>query len=340
MNADDRHSLDSYGFRPGAEQFPLMVVAVLSYRCNAECNHCPYTHTDIRDKYQDSVFMAPEIFRRLASEVGAYGAFLRVSGGGEPMLHPQAVELLHYAKTAGCRIGLITNGSAFTEDSTRSLLADGVDMIEFSVDAADAETYGRVRAKLGWDRLVRNVARMIEMRDRMGSTSRIIASGIVQRGVDIEAVERYWRGIGVDGFIQRKFLTWGWLDKSMSADLRGYIDPQTTPCPYPFERLGVDAKGNVMLCIHDLKVEQPAGNIRELSIRDIWLGDAMRWFREKHLALRGREVPLCADCPDWEYRTWTHSYYRVAAEAEENRARRVATSGPGSPSPDRRSGSK
>ena len=323
MNNDARHTLDSYGFRPGAEKFPLMVVAVLSYKCNAECNHCPYTHTDIRDQYRDSVFMAPDIFRRLAGEVGAHGAYLRVSGGGEPMLHPNAVELLQYAKAAGCRIGLITNGTAFTEDSSRAILEAGVDMIEFSVDAADAATYERVRAKLNWDRLVRNVTRMIALRDRLHASSKIIASGIIQQGVSIDEVESFWRKVGVDGFIRRKFLTWGWLDKSMSADLHGFIDPQTTPCPYPFERLGVDAKGNVMLCIHDLRVERSGGNIQQTSIADIWSSDAMREFRELHLALRGREHPLCADCPDWEYRTWTHPYYRVAAEAETHRQQRL-----------------
>ncbi len=326
MNPDETHTLDSYGFRPGAERFPLMVVIVLLYRCNAECNHCPYTHTDIRDKYADSVFMAPEVFRKIATEVGAHGAVLRVSGGGEPMLHPEAVELLEFAKRAGCRVGLITNGSAFTEESSRTILEAGVDMIEFSVDAADAVTYARVRAKLNWDRLVRNVSRMIALRDHLGSPSKIIASGIIQQGVEIEEVEGFWRHVGVDGFIQRKFLTWGWLDQSMSADRRGFIDPQTTPCPYPFERLGIDAKGNVMLCIHDLRVEQSGGNVADVSIQDIWLGDAMREFRNKHLALRGREVPLCAECPDWQYRTWTHPYYRVVEESEQVRRRRLSES--------------
>jgi len=188
--------------------------------------------------------------------------------------------------------------------------------------------YERARAKLNWDRLVRNVTRTIAIRDALQAPSRIIASGIIQQGVEIDAVERFWRELGVDGFIQRKFLTWGWLDTSMSADRRGFIDPQTTPCPYPFERMGVDAKGNVMLCIHDLKVERPGGNITERSIQEIWLSDAMREFRAMHLALRGREHPLCADCPDWEYRTWTHPYYRVAAEAEETRRRRLGVVDP------------
>ena len=53
---------------------------------------------------------------------GPHGAYLRISGGGEPMLHPQATELLVYAKSNGCKIGLITNGSLFDEENSRALL--------------------------------------------------------------------------------------------------------------------------------------------------------------------------------------------------------------------------
>ncbi len=59
--------------------------------------------------------MPEAIFKKIADESGPHGAYLRISGGGEPMLHPQATELLVYAKSKGCKIGLITNGSLFNE---------------------------------------------------------------------------------------------------------------------------------------------------------------------------------------------------------------------------------
>lgn len=130
-----------YGLRPEAAEFPMMLVLSFVYPCNAECPHCPYTNSNIRDSYKDVPYMPDDVFKKIADEAGQYGAYLRISGGGEPMLHPHAVELLTYAKRVGCKIGLITNGSAFTEKNSRALLDAGVDMIEFSVDARDAETY-------------------------------------------------------------------------------------------------------------------------------------------------------------------------------------------------------
>ena len=151
------HTQDRYGIRPEAQDFPMMVVMSFVYVCNARCPNCPYTNSNIREDYRDRPLMREDTFKLIADECGPHHAWLRLSGGGEPMLHPQAVELIEYAKAKGCKIGLITNGSRFDETSLARLLACGTDMIEFSVDAGDPVTYERVRPGLDWERLVRTV---------------------------------------------------------------------------------------------------------------------------------------------------------------------------------------
>lgn len=314
---------EEYGLRPEASVFPMMLVLSFVYPCNAECPHCPYTNSNIRDTYKDVPNMPEAIFKKIADEAGPHGAYLRISGGGEPMLHPKAVELLTYAKQVGCKIGLITNGSVFTERNSPPLLEAGVDMIEFSVDARDPETYAIVRKGLKWDRLLRNARRMLEMRNRMGSPSKIVASGVNQKGVDIDAVERFWRDeIGVDNFIKRKFLTWGvntTLEGSRSADPAPYLDTDEVPCPFIFERLNIDSRGNVMVCGYDIAANTSMGMVGQQSIQEIWHGEGFRYYREKHLAKRGNDISMCRTCPDWKYRSWQHNYWKVVKDAEGQR---------------------
>lgn len=321
------HTQQEYGLRSEASEFPMMLVLSFVYPCNAECPHCPYTNSNIRDSYKDVPFMPETIFKQIADESGPYGAYLRISGGGEPMLHPKATELLVYAKQVGCKIGLITNGSAFTKRNSLALLEAGVDMIEFSVDACDETTYAVVRKGLKWDRLLRNARRMIEMRNRLGSASKIVASGVNQQGVDIDAVEKFWReGIGVDNFIKRKFLTWGvntHLDGLRSADPAPYLDTDEVPCPFIFERLNIDSRGNVMVCGYDIAANTSMGIVGRQTIKEIWHGDGFRHYREKHLAKRGSDIPMCATCPDWKYRSWQHNYWKVVRNAEANRLQKI-----------------
>ena len=128
----------------------MMSVLSFVYACNARCPNCPYNNSDIRAKYKGAIFMPENIFKKIADESGEHGSYLRLSGGGEPMLHPQAVDLMLYAKSRGAKIGLITNASKFTRQDLEKLIAAGVDAIECSVDAPDEVTYNKVRPGLDW----------------------------------------------------------------------------------------------------------------------------------------------------------------------------------------------
>lgn len=325
------HTQDQYGLRPEASQFPMMLVLSFVYPCNALCPHCPYTNSQIRKEYRDAPYMSEEIFKRIADESGSHGAYLRISGGGEPMLHPQGVELLVYAKKAGCKVGLITNGSLFDEENSRSFLESGIDMIEFSVDACDEKTYSVVRKGLEWDELLKNVKRMLALRNKMRSTSKIVASCVNQDGVDVDEVERFWvNNIGIDYMIKRKYLTWGvntTLTSEKSADPIAYLNTDEAPCPFIFERLNIDSRGNVMVCGYDISANTSMGNVNTESISDIWHGEGFAYYRDKHLSGKGKDVPLCSSCPDWKYRSWQHNYWKVVKNAEDVRVKKLKTLG-------------
>lgn len=325
------HGADHYGLRPEASQYPMMLVLSFVYPCNALCPHCPYTNSNIRKEYRDAPHMSEAIFKKIADESGQYGAYLRISGGGEPMLHPQATELLIYAKRVGCKIGLITNGSLFDEENSRALINAGVDMIEFSVDACDPQIYAVVRKGLDWNDLVANTRRMLALRNEQRGSSKIIASAVAQIGVDMAAVEKFWvEEIGVDYLIKRKFLTWGnntTLDGSRSTDPMAYLNTDEMPCPFIFERLNIDSRGNVMVCGYDISAVTSMGNVVTETVRDIWHGEGFRFYRDKHLAGRGKDIALCAGCPDWKYRSWQHNYWKVVKNAEAARDSKLASLG-------------
>lgn len=318
-----KHTVKTFGLRTQAREFPMMCVLSFVYVCNSRCPSCPYTNSGIRKSYRDRLFMKPETFRRIADECGRYGAWLRISGGGEPMLHPQAVELMEYAKKVGAKVGLITNGSRFDLSSIKRLLKSQIDMIEFSVDAGDPHTYAELRPGLNWQRLVRNVKRMVVWRNKLKSKTKIIASAVNQVGVDIKNIEKKW-GPLVDNFQKRKYLTWGINDPNYSADATPYLPPEAhIPCPFIFERLNIDSRGKVMACGFDIVGKTNMGNIHRQSIQKIWHGPQFEFYRQMHLAKRGQEIPLCKNCPDWQYRSWKHNYWKLVKNAERRRRSKI-----------------
>ncbi|WGS65723.1 radical SAM/SPASM domain-containing protein [Marinitoga aeolica] len=319
------HVPKEYKMREEAKDFPLMVVLSVTYVCNAKCPSCPYTISTIRDNYREGLYIKEELFKKIADECGKYGAYIRLTGGGEPMLHPKMVELIEYAKKAGAKIGLITNGSLFNEENSKRLIEANIDMIEFSVDAAKKEDYEKIRVGLSWENLVKNVERMVELRNKLKSKTKIIVSAIVQQGINPDEILDFWKE-KADHVQLRKFLTWGMGDPSKSADPTPYL-PSTAPCPWPFERLNIDTLGNVAMCGYDIAFETNFGNVNEKSIKEIWKGGEFERIRKLHLEGRMDEIPLCKNCTDRKYRTWNYNYYKLVEIAEENRKKKLNKEG-------------
>lgn len=330
---DATHTRKMYGIENGAEDFPKMVVVSVTYICNAKCPHCPYTenNSDLRKSYKDALYIPPELFRKIADECGKFHSYIRITGGGEPLLHKDMVPLIEYAKSVGSRVWLNTNGSLFTGKAADRLLACGIDFIEFSVDAADEETYKKVRPGIDFNKLVSNIKYVIEKRNSSKYSARIAVSVINQKIIKdkIDGITKFWLKLGVDEVIKRKFLTWGStteINPDNSADPSPYlIKEKGIPCPYPFHRLNIDTRGKVEVCGFDIAGRTNFGNVNKQSIQEIWKGPDFDYWRKMHLEGRGGELPLCRECPDWQYRSWNYNWERVLKTSEIHRQEALDT---------------
>ena len=336
VTSPEKHLPAKYGFKPGAEAFPLHVPVSVAYPCNALCPSCPFhvETSDIRKQHNDTPFVRQDVWEGLAREAGPHAAWLRMSGGGEPSLHPRYVEMVCFAKEQGCHVWSNTNGSrksrrapGMSLDILEEILRAGIDVIEFSVDAGDPNTYAVVRAGLDWDILNQNVRYGLLRRTLK---TRIVVSIIDQRACpDPDAAEAYWRSRGVDHVIRRKFLRWqdggnpiapdGGRETTPLIDSLGeHGDP--VPCPWLWERLNVDSDGRVAQCGDDILFKSGAslGYIHRPDLPDgartlaeVWSGPFMGHLRAEHLAGRGMKQPLCSTCTDACTKSWRYNWEKA-----------------------------
>jgi MoaA/NifB/PqqE/SkfB family radical SAM enzyme len=248
------------------------------------------------------------------------------------------VEMIERAKGRGARVWLNTNGSMFgptakLRGKLERILRAGIDLIEFSMDAGEAETYATVRPPHGgrprdplawWNRHVDNVRAALALRRQFASPTRVVVSIIRQKEMEgrLEAATRFWLDdVGVDEVITRKFLTW---DDNTRMSFGTALDPhlyadlppgRKEPCVWPFERLNVDTLGRVALCGQDIGYHT-AGlfpNVRDTPIREIWRGERFNWYRRMHLEGRGAECWPCRGCSAWlaGIRDWQYGWLQV-----------------------------
>ena len=339
----------TFGLRRGAEEFPLMVVMSMIYPCNYGCPNCPYTDANsaIRQFYREQKgdLFPVALWDKIAAEAGPYGAWLRCTGGGEPMLHPHMVDLIERAKGHGARVWLNTNGSMFgpTEKLRTKLqrvIRAGIDLIEFSMDAGDAETYAVVRPPRGgpprdaqkwWLDVVASVRAALALRKEYGAPTRVVVSIIRQQQIEgkLEAAIDFWlKEVGVDEVITRKFLTWDdntQIDSAKALDPHLYGDLPTEkkePCVWPFERMNIDTLGRVALCGQDIsfRTSHLFPNANDVSIKEIWRGGRFNWYRQLHLSGHGAEAWPCRGCSAWlaGVRDWKHGWLKVLKNSGEH----------------------
>lgn len=100
-----REMLESGNIRPVHPQ------VLLTNRCQLSCPYCSCMKHRKCDA--DSFFPSP-LMERYLGELSVLGArAVTLTGGGEPLLHPEFGKVVGRARAAGLEVGLVTNGEAF-----------------------------------------------------------------------------------------------------------------------------------------------------------------------------------------------------------------------------------
>ena len=322
MTADryKEHLPNRFGLKEGAESFPLMVLPSVSNACNSSCVHCWYTAKPRLRKRDGITYMPAALLEKIflqVSENNQHRPLVRITGTGEPFLMPGLTEVLvDGCGDKGVRAAVITNGVLVTPERSARLIDAGIEAIECSVDASDQRSYEKIRKGLKFAELIRNIDFMLEYRAKKNSPVRILVSVVDnEKEIDGAAVEAFWKQ-KVDHVIMRKYLTYGQLSEdNYSQD--AYLPPdERVPCPYPFERMVILADGSVTFCNFDVEDSLFMGNINTRTIQEIWQGEAFQQWRDLVLAGRFEDVPLCAKCSDWKYKSWTHNFFKVLKKTE------------------------
>lgn len=109
-------------------------------RCNSNCLYCYNVWKQDQSYPQEELPLSKikELFDRILTENSLAGVTL---AGGEPLLHPDIVEVAAFLKAKKVRVGLATNGSLLDETMTRKLIDAGVDYFEISLPGLEEKTY-------------------------------------------------------------------------------------------------------------------------------------------------------------------------------------------------------
>ncbi|MBN1157293.1 radical SAM protein [Candidatus Woesearchaeota archaeon] len=303
-----------YGFANERErEFPPMVVMGILNVCNLKCIHC-YSRKYMESPDFKPSYMKWDLYKKIVDEIANYpGTVLRFTCDGEPTIHPDFFDMLAYAKKLGVSpITFNTNGLALNRDSIRLLVVLGIEAIEFSLDAFHKETYKRVRAGSDFDRVMKNVDHLLELRKKLGGKTKLLVSIIDQPEVkdEIEDFKRYWVK-KADKVIVRPFVSQkGLVDKHKES-----LKPKDRwPCQQFWRRINLTPEGYAEYCVDDWLDQTKIGDVNNQSLKEIWQSEAYQKFREIHLKGEYHKMKQCKDCVEWMVAPWDHDFFSAMKE--------------------------
>ncbi len=301
-----------YGFGPGLPaEFPSQVLMDITEVCNLACVHCPHPDFKASEHYAGR-FLDPALNAKMVDEVRRHGAgrtqYIRYASNGEPLAHPRAYDLLDEAvRYSGVYVTLTTNGTIMNERRTTRLLEAGVHMIDVSIDAFRPETYARIRRNGRLEVTRANVLRLLAWVREARAATRVVVSYVEQaeNAAETADFERFWRDAGAHAVVIRRQHSCSGA-KIELADLRRSATRalDRRPCLYPWERVAVNARGDLAFCPSDWVHGSVIADYRKTTIAEAWRGPAYERLRAAHLANDFGAHAFCGQCPDWETTRW------------------------------------
>jgi len=134
-------------------------------RCNLSCRTC------MRNTWEEplgtmSLAVFDSLLRQIADLPGLQTA--QLSGIGEPLLHPQIVEMVGALKARGLAVEIVTNATLLNAERSEALIRAGLDRLVVSLDGARAAGYEDVREGAQFKAVVENMRTLRTLRSRLG----------------------------------------------------------------------------------------------------------------------------------------------------------------------------
>lgn len=298
---------------------PLSVFLEPTNLCNFRCTACVHGHPKTRSDLKPFRHMDIRLFEKIVAELrdweGPPLRLLRLAVLGEPLLHPQILEMIQMAKEARIadRVDTFSNGSLLTEEMSEKLVDSGLDHIRFSVYSVIQERHKEVtRSNLEITTIHRNISSLRAIRDKKGkSKPHILVKmfdayggendiffemyGDIADEVSLEKVHNATRYSGIN--LVREYYHDSRIEQLTQRDYHDSLHRHTA-CPRPFLALVVSSAGDVLLCTHDAPRATKVGDVNQSSLQSIWEGKELFEFRKMHLLGRKHENILCKNC-DW-----------------------------------------
>jgi radical SAM protein with 4Fe4S-binding SPASM domain len=284
---------------------PWTIFIDVTNRCNFRCVYCPTGNPDmIKHVERHTGHMPMDLYRKIVNDMRELDPRPRVVNlykDGEPLFHPNFVEMVHVLYDAGVtdRIYTKTNGELITKN--KGLASAPLDMLGISVPHSDPDKIPDVVGKkVNYQKYIDGIKALYEDSRR----SFTINAKMAFYNMTDDDVEKFYHDfepicdtVAIEGLH-------GWGANDLGDMLLGVeVEPHDgspvvphLACPLPLYMMSINSDGSTAVCCAEWGHFHDLGDVHKESVLDLWNNDKRNAFRLMHLEGRRNENMACKDC--------------------------------------------
>jgi radical SAM protein with 4Fe4S-binding SPASM domain len=272
---------------------PYLLIEPVS-TCNLRCPFCFQTDKTFTKKpfmgVIDFEFFKIVIDQADKLETGA----ITIASRGEPTMHKKFIEMLEYINTKKniFEIKVNTNGTFLNDKICHAIFKNNVTQIIISSDHYIKEDYERLRLGSNFEKVVKNVDLLFNIRKKFysGSLTEIRISGIDnERNLNREKFKDFWikrcDHVSAGYPLER----WNTYENKIDNNIKD-------PCENLWDRMYVWFDGKVNPCDADYKSYLSYGSAKEYNLKELWNSKIISKIRDQHLSNDRTKINPCDRC--------------------------------------------
>ena len=275
--------------------------------CNYTCQMCPQGFEDGRESdFKKSLNM--QNFHKIVDDAIEHGVeSISLHGGGEPTLHKNFIECIHYIKKKDVKCVSFSNGYTLNNQLISEIANSGLDIFRVSVIGYSKETYREWMDCDGFNQVRENVKKLVKACKH--TNTEVHANHlIIQPDLKEWEIQKYRENwVDYTGTQSEIWLMHNWSGGYDTPYARSKLLTEVKPrsCGRPFADLlqvragGIGRHtGAVVACCMVLGKDSTAvlGHLDDQSIEDVVSGEEYEKLRRAHRNGRFEDVSYCKDC--------------------------------------------
>ncbi len=286
---------------------PFVIFVDPADTCNFRCKFCPTGDRGLMKKTHGRNFgiMDFNLYKKIINDICEFEEpikVLRLYKEGEPLLNPNFVDMVKYAKDKGCalKIDTTTNASLLNPKKNIDVIEAGLDRINISIEGINDKLYKDFTGiSVNFKKIVENIRHFYENKGKCEMCIKINGDilsqderdqfyeifGNITDKIFVEHIAPCWPEFELNG-----------VEVNNEYNIYNQKIKEVIVCPYVFYSFAVNSDGTVSLCFLDWSRKLLIGDTKLNSVKEIWNSNKLIEYQKFFLTKKRKNHPICGNC--------------------------------------------